>query len=225
MCIRASNNNNVGLPRKRQPSPNALRQAQSISNSNSTYSTSQSDKKVPRRHAQSPTDSLSGVRLTPPRDVSVRERVPNFSAASYMEMLEIMSDSSQSEHSEQLSHSSDSDAIFLPSRATAPAQSPIGKVPKRMSAVERAKPTKSKGYNYGVPSSKDTSRSKVKSSQKPSRGDERIRVCVRKRPLNRREIKSSDADVVDAESTTTVVVKEPKVAVDLTAFTLKVSDQ
>ncbi|KAK7481620.1 hypothetical protein BaRGS_00027136 [Batillaria attramentaria] len=141
--------------RKRQPSPSTLRHAQGTS-SPSGHSATQSDKKVPRRHTQSPAEgAVGGMRLEVTRDVSVnvRERVPNFSAQSYLDMLEFMSDSSLSDGGEFLSQSSDSEPV--------------------------------------------------------------------QRPLSRREIRASEQDIVTAESTNTVVVKEPKVAVDLTAFTLK----
>jgi len=46
---------------------------------------------------------------------------------------------------------------------------------------------------------------------------------VRKRPLNKRESKAGEDDMVHAASTTTIVVSEPKQAVDLTAYTLQVS--
>nr|KAG5695524.1 hypothetical protein BaRGS_008027 [Batillaria attramentaria] len=46
-------------------------------------------------------------------------------------------------------------------------------------------------------------------------------VNIIKSVHSRREIRASEQDIVTAESTNTVVVKEPKVAVDLTAFTLK----
>ena len=45
---------------------------------------------------------------------------------------------------------------------------------------------------------------------------------MRKRPLSRREIKSGEEDMARAVSTTTMTISEPKQAVDLTAYTLKV---
>lgn len=52
--------------------------------------------------------------------------------------------------------------------------------------------------------------------------EDRIKVCVRKRPLSKREAKSGEEDMVQAASTTTLVVSEPKQAVDLTAYTRQV---
>lgn len=173
-----------------------------------------------------PNAHTSGMRLEPTRDVSVRERGPNFSVASYLEMLDFMSDSSQSDSGEMLSQSQDNDTGAQPTQAVAPAPAPTfsNKVPRRASPAERVRPqTRSKGYNYGVPSnvSGDSVKPKVRASGRPSR-DDKIRVCVRKRPLSRRESRAADPDIVEAGSTTSVTVKEPKVSVDLTAFTMKV---
>lgn len=213
-----------GQQRKRQPSP-GTRQVQGTSSPNS-HTATQSDKKVPRRHTQSPAEgAVGGIRLEATRDVnvSVRERIPNFSAASYMDMLEFMSDSSHSDGGEfPHSHSSDSDPAPPISNRIASAPMPMfsHKVPRKTAPAEKVKHSKAKGYNYGVPSNRDSVKSKVRASGRLTK-DERIRVCVRKRPLSRREIRSSEQDIVTAESTTTVVIKEPKVAVDLTAFTMK----
>ena len=188
---------------------------------------------MPRRHPRSPEGSgdgpgahMSGMRLEPTRDVSVRERGPNFSVASYLEMLEFMSDSSQSDSGELLSQSPDNDSGARPNRIVAPAPTFSSKVPRKASPAERVRhQAKSKGYNYGVPgnTSGDSVKPKVRASGRPSR-DEKIRVCVRKRPLSRRESRASDPDIIEACHTTTVIVKEPKVSVDLTAFTMKVGN-
>ena len=53
-------------------------------------------------------------------------------------------------------------------------------------------------------------------------GEEKIKVCVRKRPLSGKEIRSGEDDMAQAVSTTTLTVSEPKQAVDLTAYTLQV---
>ncbi|KAJ3411834.1 Kinesin-like protein kif24 [Chytridiales sp. JEL 0842] len=47
---------------------------------------------------------------------------------------------------------------------------------------------------------------------------ERIRVCVRKRPLNKKEIKSNQSDICTVTGRRTLVINEPKVKVDLTKF-------
>lgn len=46
----------------------------------------------------------------------------------------------------------------------------------------------------------------------------RIRVCVRKRPLGKRERRRGEQDVVDMEGTDTCCVVAPKVTVDMTQF-------
>ena len=196
---------------------------------------------MPRHHAYSPVDSSaqqfsSGARLEPTRDVNVRERGPNFSAASYLDMLEFMSDSSGHSDAGDHSNSDDSDdtvprphsAPRLSAATAAPVPTFSSKAPRKVSAMDRgvvrtqsARSSRPKGYNYGVPSSRESGsggpKSRIRSSG--AKGlvmkDERIRVCVRKRPLSRREVRASDADIIEAQSTTTVVVKEPKVSVDL----------
>ena len=66
------------------------------------------------------------------------------------------------------------------------------------------------------------STAKVKPRGGSRMGEEKIKVCVRKRPLSRREIKSGEEDMARAISTTTITISEPKQAVDLTAYTLQV---
>ncbi|KAJ3234405.1 Kinesin-like protein kif24 [Chytriomyces hyalinus] len=53
-----------------------------------------------------------------------------------------------------------------------------------------------------------------------SRADlsDRIRVCVRKRPLNKKELRTSQTDVATVSDRRTLVVNEPKVKVDLTRY-------
>jgi hypothetical protein len=157
-------------------------------------------------------------------------------------MLEMMS-SDSSGHLEPGDHPSvDSDdqvgaQAVGREAAVVPAPAPVfsTKAPRKVASMERLRTqsagaisgSRSKGYNYGVPSSRESSASssskaKVRASGRGVTKDDRIRVCVRKRPLSRREIRASDADIVEATSTSSVLVKEPKVAVDLTAFTMKV---
>ena len=222
------------MPRKRHPgSPTSSSRPTGGATAVSGTSASQSDKKVPRQHPHSPVGAVGGphtahaseMRLEPTRDVTVRERGPIFSVASYVDMLDFMSDSSQSDPGETLSRSTDSDPLTpQPSRVAAPAPTFSNKVPRKVSPVERVRPqARPRGYNYGVPSntSGDSVKPKMRASGRLPR-DEKIRVCVRKRPLSRRETRAADPDIVEAGSTTTVVVKESKVSVDLTAFTMKV---
>lgn len=51
-------------------------------------------------------------------------------------------------------------------------------------------------------------------------GDEKIKVCVRKRFLNKKEIKCGESDIVVVVSIITLVVNELKVAVDLILYIL-----
>ena len=46
----------------------------------------------------------------------------------------------------------------------------------------------------------------------------KIRVAVRKRPLTRNETRHNDEDVVDWVDWNTLIVREPKVKVDLTKY-------
>ncbi|XP_067664955.1 uncharacterized protein [Haliotis asinina] len=160
-----------------------------------------------------PTSGQSGVSrgLEATRDVRVMDRTPNFSAASYVDMLQLLTESSSDESSDDAVQS---DEQNIPRHVARP--STISK--QTRGQVERIKHA---GYNYGVP--KGTLRTKSKqASSTPSRGvEDRIRVCVRKRPVSHREERHGDDDIVHAEGTNSVVVNEPKQAVDLTAFTLQ----
>lgn len=51
-------------------------------------------------------------------------------------------------------------------------------------------------------------------------GDEKIKVCVRKRFLNKKEIKCGELDIVVVVSIITLVVNESKVVVDLILYIL-----
>jgi len=84
------------------------------------------------------------------------------------------------------------------------------------------------GYNYGVPDASPihpTPRAFACGSDGDNTGGlltrlcpEKIRVCVRKRPRNAREIKRNELDIVKVRDKRTVIVDELKVAVDLTKF-------
>lgn len=95
----------------------------------------------------------------------------------------------------------------------------------RKISAEKVKVKHIKGYNYGVPTSASVSMPKSRSSKSANRRsrEERIKVCVRKRPMNRREKKVGENNIVVAESTTVLKVNEPKQAVDLRAYTLQVN--
>ncbi|KAI8999519.1 P-loop containing nucleoside triphosphate hydrolase protein [Gaertneriomyces semiglobifer] len=47
---------------------------------------------------------------------------------------------------------------------------------------------------------------------------DRIRVCVRKRPLNKKELKKNESDIAYVNGRRTICINEPKVKVDLTKY-------
>ncbi|KAL3867065.1 hypothetical protein ACJMK2_044298 [Sinanodonta woodiana] len=146
-----------------------------------------------------------------------RNRSPAHSAsqAGTATLLDLLSDTSESESSDDSSHHSDYEPAIKHSVSAASTHNSSPLIQK--APVERIR--HGKGYNYGVPGA---AASAIKSrSRTGGIRDEKIKVCVRKRPLNRKEIKAGDEDVVRTESTTTVIVNEPKLAVDLTAYTLQ----
>uniref|UniRef100_A0A0G4HQ29 Kinesin-like protein n=1 Tax=Chromera velia CCMP2878 TaxID=1169474 RepID=A0A0G4HQ29_9ALVE len=55
-------------------------------------------------------------------------------------------------------------------------------------------------------------------TSKPPGSDSRIRVVVRKRPMNKKEHNRGDRDVLEKKDDFTIVVKEPKQKVDLTPY-------
>ncbi|XP_043943184.1 kinesin-like protein KIF24 [Protopterus annectens] len=73
------------------------------------------------------------------------------------------------------------------------------------------------GYNYGVPHS-STRQISEKNSYTES---DKIRVCVRKRPLRLREQRHGEEDVVTVEDKKSLIIHENKEAVDLTQYVLQ----
>ena len=82
-------------------------------------------------------------------------------------------------------------------------------------------------YNYGVPSASPATQQRSRTglrlatsfasqTGKGSMVEERIRVCVRKRPLNQKEWKAGEEEAVTTDGSSTVLVKERKLTVDLT---------
>lgn len=88
---------------------------------------------------------------------------------------------------------------------------------RRVTTVERVKHTT--GYNYGLPKNKVKQKS---TAVREETSDHKICVCVRKRPRNKREIRSADDDIVVVERSDTITINEPKLAVDLRPYTLQV---
>lgn len=85
-------------------------------------------------------------------------------------------------------------------------------------------PPKVKAVNnlnaYGVP--KTTAKRNASPSRQISKSSldmtERIRVCVRKRPLSKKEIKRNEIDIALVGGRRTITINEPKVKVDLTKY-------
>lgn len=171
------------------------------------------NKKTPLKRNRAPGSGggdYAGQRLTPTNNVRVVER--SRSSPSQAQALGFSSSDEESE-----ADSSDQSDYEPASKHLNPASPVVRKRAKN----RRVKQT---GYNYGVPTNVSSSvRSSRSSSAKHGGGDEKIKVCVRKRPSNKKEIKCGESDIVAAVSTTTLVVNEPKVAVDLTPHTLQVS--
>ncbi|XP_038077083.1 uncharacterized protein LOC119744936 [Patiria miniata] len=71
-------------------------------------------------------------------------------------------------------------------------------------------------YNYGVPGQPIKQHGTPQSSGQNEA--ERIKVCVRKRPLSKKEERDKEKDVIQMEGRGTLVINEAKVAVDLTKF-------
>ena len=78
------------------------------------------------------------------------------------------------------------------------------------------------GYNYGLPNV-TTKPPGGATNGAMGKSVERIKVCVRKRPLLAREVKQAEVDIVDMKDAHIVSVEEMKLAVDLTKFLQKVS--
>ncbi|KAJ7335143.1 hypothetical protein JRQ81_013084 [Phrynocephalus forsythii] len=75
------------------------------------------------------------------------------------------------------------------------------------------------GYNYGVPRS--CTRANAPEKEAPWTEMEKIRVCVRKRPLGLREERRGELNVVTVEDKDTLLLHEKKEAVDLTQYILQ----
>uniref|UniRef100_A0A8C6W8Z1 Kinesin-like protein KIF24 n=1 Tax=Nannospalax galili TaxID=1026970 RepID=A0A8C6W8Z1_NANGA len=73
------------------------------------------------------------------------------------------------------------------------------------------------GYNYGIPHSCV----RQNNSENPWTDMEKIRVCVRKRPLGVREVRRGEINIITVEDKETLLVHEKKEAVDLTQYILQ----
>ncbi|XP_059729097.1 kinesin-like protein KIF24 [Haemorhous mexicanus] len=75
------------------------------------------------------------------------------------------------------------------------------------------------GYNYGLPHS--CIRSNTYDKETPWTESEKIRVCVRKRPLCLREERRGEANIITVQDQETLLLHEKKEAVDLTQYILQ----
>ncbi|KAJ3074086.1 Kinesin-like protein kif24 [Podochytrium sp. JEL0797] len=71
---------------------------------------------------------------------------------------------------------------------------------------------------YGVPISHANAQQKSTGPTRVADLTDRIRVCVRKRPLNKKELRGNQLDVATVLDRRTLTVNEPKVKVDLTKY-------
>ncbi|KAI1900460.1 hypothetical protein AGOR_G00050160 [Albula goreensis] len=90
---------------------------------------------------------------------------------------------------------------------------------QEVAQVYRVKRTPS--YSYGLPMSSSAFSTRELTGQASVSAAERIRVCVRKRPLSRSEERRGETDVVTAGDRDRVLVHEQKEAVDLTQYVLQ----
>uniref|UniRef100_A0A8C8S6J2 Kinesin-like protein KIF24 n=1 Tax=Pelusios castaneus TaxID=367368 RepID=A0A8C8S6J2_9SAUR len=75
------------------------------------------------------------------------------------------------------------------------------------------------GYNYGLPHS--SIRSNTFEKEMPWTETDKIRVCVRKRPLGLREERRGEVNIITVEDKETLLLHEKKEAVDLTQYILQ----
>ncbi|XP_039225671.1 kinesin-like protein KIF24 [Crotalus tigris] len=75
------------------------------------------------------------------------------------------------------------------------------------------------GYNYGVPHS--YTRTGASEKETPWIETDKIRVCVRKRPLGLREERRGEVNILTVEDKETLLLHEKKEAVDLTQYILQ----
>ncbi|NXE28860.1 KIF24 protein, partial [Ardeotis kori] len=75
------------------------------------------------------------------------------------------------------------------------------------------------GYNYGLPHS--CIRSSASEKEMPWTESEKIRVCVRKRPLGLREERRGEVNIITVKDKETLLLHEKKEAVDLTQYILQ----
>ncbi|BFY97058.1 hypothetical protein BsWGS_00098 [Bradybaena similaris] len=165
--------------------------------------------------------AVSVAQLEPSRD-TIMQDVPNFSfKGTGMNLLRQISESSESDAA-AADHSDHEQAAAQAAYRNTISPSTVRTSTSRGMAVERIHHSKKNSYNYGVHKVSTSAKPRIiRSSSHRSTGDERIKVCVRKRPVTRRELRAKEEDIVHTESTNTLIVNESKLAVDLKAYTLQ----
>lgn len=64
---------------------------------------------------------------------------------------------------------------------------------------------------YGVPVAESNNANRTSAASRRANGfSDRIRVCVRKRPLNKKELKRNEIDIADVYGKRSIVINEPK---------------
>ncbi|NXC14162.1 KIF24 protein, partial [Corythaeola cristata] len=79
--------------------------------------------------------------------------------------------------------------------------------------------THTSGYNYGLPHS--CIRPSTSEKETPWTDSEKIRVCVRKRPLGLKEERRGEVNIITVKDKETLLLHEKKEAVDLTQYILQ----
>ncbi|KAL4228105.1 Kinesin-like protein kif24 [Mactra antiquata] len=196
-----------------------------ISHSPASRDLHHSRNKIPRKRNRSPTQTSQqfvGRGLSASHDVPVRDRSRTTASSHHLSaagaaILDLISDEDTSEES---SGDSGEHSDYEPAVKHSVTTSVVKEFPGRIRKTPVEKIKYGAGYNYGVPGGGTG----VRPKGRPGSGrlhEDKIKVCVRKRPLSKREIRSGEEDMIQAASTTTLVVSEPKQAVDLTAYTLQ----
>jgi Kinesin motor domain len=102
------------------------------------------------------------------------------------------------------SDSEDETAVQVPRRKSKPTR------------VEASPPKKALGQlnAYGIPLTGSVTFLRKSATD----NSDRIRVCVRKRPLSKKELRSGQTDIAPVTGRRSITILEPKVKVDLTKF-------
>ena len=166
--------------------------------------------------------SFSNSRTELSRECNEIERGPTFCASSYLDMLELISEGSLSDAGDFARHSQDSDGSYH-AKHLCPTR-PINSNPisQKISTRKWKKHSSMKNDSNRAPNKTDNS-PYSKQSRLGDKKEDKISVCVRKRPLIQWEHQHSDLDIITVNRSNELVLQEAKVAVDLTAYTVNVN--